>query len=125
MKVVACDPSQVSADRVFSARDSTTAATAEPAFAAAGRTVLTNAKNYRMEPDVPLVIAEVNPSHLDVIGVQRRNRKWTGAIIANGNCSSIVASLPLAPINERFGITKVMAMTMQAVSGAGYPGVPS
>ncbi|HEY4215644.1 MAG TPA: aspartate-semialdehyde dehydrogenase [Gemmatimonadaceae bacterium] len=125
LTVLPCDPAKISADIVFSALDSSAAGDAEPAFARAGRTVLTNAKNYRMEPDVPLVIAEVNPSHLDVIGVQRRNRKWTGAIVANGNCSSIVASLPLAPINERFGISKVIVMTMQAISGAGYPGVPS
>lgn len=125
MKVTACDPAQVSADIVFSALDSTTAAEAEPAFARAGKTVLTNAKNYRMEPDVPLVIAEVNPSHLDVLDVQRRNRGWTGAIVANGNCSAIVVSLPLAPIHERFGIRRMIVATMQAVSGAGYPGVPS
>ncbi|MEO6877648.1 MAG: aspartate-semialdehyde dehydrogenase, partial [Gemmatimonadaceae bacterium] len=125
LTVLPCDPQRVSADIVFSALDSSAAGDAEPAFARAGRTVLTNAKNYRMEPDVPLVIAEVNPSHLDLLGLQRRNRKWTGAIVANGNCSSIVATLPLAPIHQRFGISKVVVMTMQAISGAGYPGVPS
>jgi aspartate-semialdehyde dehydrogenase len=78
-----------------------------------------------MDPDVPLVIAEVNPSHLDILAAQRKNRGWTGAIVANGNCASIVAALPLAPIHEKFGISKVMVMTMQAVSGAGYPGVAS
>jgi aspartate-semialdehyde dehydrogenase len=118
-------PEHVSADIVFSALDSGVAGDAEPAFAKAGKTVLTNAKNYRMEPDVPLVIAEVNPSHLDILAAQRKNRGWSGAIVANGNCASIVAALPLAPIHEHFGITKVMAMTMQAVSGAGYPGVAS
>jgi aspartate-semialdehyde dehydrogenase len=125
MKVVPCDPSCVAADVVFSALDSGTAGTAEPAFAAAGKLVLTNAKNYRMEPDVPLVIAEVNPSHLDVLEAQRKNRRWHGGIVANGNCSAIVTTLPLAPIHQRFGIKKLMVMTMQAVSGAGYPGVPS
>jgi aspartate-semialdehyde dehydrogenase len=125
LTVLPCDPSKVSADVVFSALDSSAAQDAEPAFARAGKVVLTNAKNYRMEPDVPLVIAEVNPSQLDIIERQRRSRNWTGAIVANGNCASIVATLPLAPIHERFGITKVMAMTMQAVSGAGYPGVAS
>jgi aspartate-semialdehyde dehydrogenase len=78
-----------------------------------------------MDPDVPLVIAEVNPSHLGVLEAQRRNRGWSGAIVANGNCASIIAALPLAPIHERFGIANVFAVTMQAVSGAGYPGVPS
>ncbi|MGH7619903.1 MAG: aspartate-semialdehyde dehydrogenase [Gemmatimonadaceae bacterium] len=125
MKVLACDPASVSADIVFSALDSATAQDAEPAFARAGKMVLTNAKNYRMEPDVPLVIAEVNPDHLNILAAQRRNRHWTGAIVANGNCSSIVAALPLAPIHQRFGITKVIATTLQAVSGAGYPGVPT
>lgn len=125
MRVLPCDPSKISADIVFSALDSAAAQDAEPAFARAGKVVLTNAKNYRMDPDVPLVIAEVNASHLIVLEAQRRNRGWSGAIVANGNCASIVAALPLAPIHERFGITKVLAMTMQAVSGAGYPGVPS
>ena len=123
--VLACDPAAISADVVFSALDSSAAQDAEPAFARAGKTVLTNAKNYRMEPDVPLVIAEVNPSHLDVLDAQRKNRQWTGAIVANGNCSAIVTSLPLAPIHQAFGIQKVMVATMQAISGAGYPGVPS
>jgi aspartate-semialdehyde dehydrogenase len=125
MVVQPCTPDAISADIVFSALDSPVAADAEPAFARAGKMVLTNAKNYRMEPDVPLVIAEVNPSHLRVIEAQRRNRGWRGAIVANGNCASIVAALPLAPIHERFGISKIVAVTMQAVSGAGYPGVPT
>jgi len=125
LTVLPCDPARVSADVVFSALDSSAAQDAEPAFARAGKIVLTNAKNYRMEPDVPLVIAEVNPSQLDLVAEQRRRRGWSGAIVANGNCASIVAALPLAPIHERFGITKLILMTMQAVSGAGYPGVPS
>ena len=125
MTVQPCDPDNISAEIVFSALDSAAAQDAEPAFARAGKVVLTNAKNYRMDPDVPLVIAEVNPSHLSVLETQRRNRKWSGAIVANGNCASIVAALPLAPIHERFGIANVFAVTMQAVSGAGYPGVPS
>jgi len=125
MIVQPCDPSRISAEIVFSALDSAAAGDAEPAFARAGKVVLTNAKNYRMDPDVPLVIAEVNPSHLSVIEAQRRTRGWRGAIVANGNCASIVASLPLAPIHERFGITKLIVVTMQAVSGAGYPGVAS
>jgi aspartate-semialdehyde dehydrogenase len=125
MMVEPCDPARVSADIVFSALDAAAAQDAEPAFARAGKMVLTNAKNYRMDPDVPLVIAEVNPDHLGVLGAQRKNRKWTGGIVANGNCAAIVAALPLAPIHQRFGITKLIATTMQAVSGAGYPGVPS
>lgn len=125
MKVLPTDPAKITADVVFSALDSGTAQDAEPAFARAGKIVLTNAKNYRMEPDVPLVIAEVNPSHLDVIEAQRKNRGWSGAIVANGNCSAIVTSLPLAPIHQQFGISKLIVATMQAISGAGYPGVAS
>jgi aspartate-semialdehyde dehydrogenase len=125
MIVLPTDPSKVSADIVFSALDSAAAGDAEPAFARAGKTVLTNAKNYRMEPDVPLVIAEVNPSHLDVLAAQRKNRGWSGGIVANGNCSAIVTALPLAPVHQRFGIRKLIVATMQAISGAGYPGVPS
>jgi aspartate-semialdehyde dehydrogenase len=125
MPVVACDPSQVQADLAFSALDSSVAGEVEAAFARAGKLVLSNARNYRMEPDVPLVIPEVNPDHLDMLAVQRRNRGWTGGIVTNGNCAAIVATVPLAPLHRAFGIRRIFAATMQAVSGAGYPGVPS
>ena len=125
LTVLPCDPKSVKSPIVFSALDSSVAGEAEAAFAKAGRAVLSNAKNYRMEPDVPLVIAEVNPDHLDVLEVQRRNRKWKGAIVTNGNCAAIAAVLPLAPLHESFGVRRVFIATMQAVSGAGYPGVPS
>jgi aspartate-semialdehyde dehydrogenase len=125
MTVAPCDPSKVDAELVFSALDSSVAGEAEAAFAIAGRFVLSNAKNYRMDPDVPLVIAEVNPEHLEILESQQKRRKWNGGIITNGNCVAIVGALPLAPIHQRFGITKIFASTMQAVSGAGYPGVPS
>ena len=123
--VVACDPEAVSADIVFSALDSSVAGEVEAAFARAGKFVLSNAKNYRMEPDVPLVIAEVNPEHLRILDAQRRRRGWKGGIVTNGNCSTIVAALGVAAIHERFGISKAFVSTMQAVSGAGYPGIPS
>lgn len=123
--IVACDPAAVDSEIVFSALDSSVAGEAELAFARAGKIVLSNAKNHRMAPDVPLVIAEVNPEHLRVLETQRRNRGWTGGIVTNGNCSTIVATLALAPIHGRFGITDVFLSTMQAVSGAGYPGVAS
>ena len=125
LTVQPCDPKAVRASVVFSALDSSVAGEAEAAFAKAGRAVLSNAKNYRMEPDVPLVIAEVNPDHLEVLETQRKNRNWSGAIVTNGNCAAIAAVLPLAPLHERFGVTRVFVATMQAVSGAGYPGVPS
>ena len=125
MRVLPCDPSAVESELVFSALDSSVAGEAEAAFAKAGRFVLSNAKNYRMEPDVPLVIAEVNPDHLALLDAQRECRGWTGGIVTNGNCSTIVAVSALAPLHARFGIRQLFVATMQAVSGAGYPGVPS
>ena len=127
LTVQPCDPKNVRSPIVFSALDSGVAGEVEAAFAKAGRVVLSNARNYRMEPDVPLVIAEVNPDHLEVLETQRKNRGWKGggAIVTNGNCAAIAAVLPLAPLHERFGVTKVFVATMQAVSGAGYPGVAS
>jgi aspartate-semialdehyde dehydrogenase len=125
MTVQACDPSAVRSELVFSALDSSVAGEAEAAFARDGRFVLSNAKNYRMEPDVPLVIAEVNPDHLGLLDAQRECRGWSGGIVTNGNCSTIVAVSALAPLHARFGIRQLFVATMQAVSGAGYPGVPS
>lgn len=120
-----CVPANFRSPVVFSALDAVTASEAEPAFARAGRVVLSNARNYRMEPDVPLVIAEVNPDHLDVLDAQRKRRGWSGAIVTNGNCAAIVGAMALAPLQQRFGVSRVFIVTMQAVSGAGYPGVPS
>ena len=125
LPVRACDPREVKSPIVFSALDSSVAGEVEAAFARAGRTVLSNAKNYRMDEDVPLVIAEVNPDHLDVLDAQRKGRGWSGAIVTNGNCAAIAAVLPLAPLHQAFGVKRVFAATMQAVSGAGYPGVAS
>lgn len=125
LTVLPCTPEAVSAPLVFSALDAAAAGSIEPAFAKAGRTVLTNAKNHRMDADVPLVIPEVNPEHLALLDVQRERRGWEGAIIANGNCSSIVITLALAPLQQHFGIRKLFVTTLQALSGAGYPGVPS
>jgi aspartate-semialdehyde dehydrogenase len=125
MQVASCDPSSVRADIVFSALDSSVAGDVEQAFAQAGRIVLSNAKNFRMEPDVPLVIPEVNANHMGLIAAQRASRGWAGAIITNANCAATVAAVALAPLHERFGLDLVFLSTMQAVSGAGYPGVPS
>ena len=125
LPVKTCDPSEVSADIVFSALDSTVAGEAEQRFAAAGRWVISNAKNHRMDPDVPLVIAEVNPDHMALLDVQREKRGWKGGIVTNGNCSTIALVSALAPLHRAFGIRRAVVVTMQAVSGAGYPGVPS
>ncbi|HEY3286871.1 MAG TPA: aspartate-semialdehyde dehydrogenase [Gemmatimonadaceae bacterium] len=120
-----CDPASVTAPIVFSALDSGVAGEVEAAFAAAGRLVLSNAKNYRMEPDVPLVIPEVNADHLALLDAQRAARSWTGGIVTNANCAATMAAVALAPLHAAFGARRVFVATMQAVSGAGYPGVPS
>jgi aspartate-semialdehyde dehydrogenase len=125
MPVVACDPAAVTSEIVFSALDSSVAGDVEVAFARAGRTVVSNAKNHRMEADVPLVIAEVNPSHLALLETQRKARGWSGAIVTNGNCSTIALVSAIAPLHQAFGIRRMIVVTMQALSGAGYPGVPS
>jgi aspartate-semialdehyde dehydrogenase len=125
MTVQACESKTVSAPIVFSALDASVARDVEANFALAGRLVLSNAKSFRMDDDVPLVIPEVNADHLVLIDAQRRKRGWSGAIVTNANCSSIVAVMALAPLHRAFGITRLFASTMQAVSGAGYPGVPS
>jgi aspartate-semialdehyde dehydrogenase len=125
LKVVTCEPSQVKSKIVFSALDSSVAGEVEQAFAKAGAIVLSNAKNHRMDADVPLVIPEVNADHLGLIDVQRKNRGWAGAIVTNANCASTVIAVPLAPLHAAFGVREMLVVTMQAVSGAGYPGVPS
>ena len=123
--VLPCDPDKLSAPIVFSALDAAAAGELEPAFAKAGAVVLSNAKNFRMEPDVPLVIPEVNASHLGLLEKQRAKRGWAGGIVTNANCAATVATVALAPLHEAFGVRQVFVVTMQAVSGAGYPGVPS
>lgn len=120
-----CDPTRIQAPLVFSALDATVAGDVEMAFARAGRVVLSNARNFRMAADVPLLIPEVNPDHLALIDVQRRERKWTGAIITNPNCAATVVAMALAPLHRAFGVRQCFVTTLQAVSGAGYPGVAS
>ncbi|PYR93850.1 MAG: aspartate-semialdehyde dehydrogenase [Acidobacteria bacterium] len=109
---------------VFSALDATAAQDIEPAFAAAGHLVVSNARCYRMDADVPLLIPEINADHLALLDRQRRARGWRGAIVTNPNCSTVVLAMVLAPL-RRFGLESVLVTTMQAVSGAGYPGVSS
>ncbi len=110
---------------VFSALDAEAAGPIEQAFARTGVFVVTNTRTHRMEPDVPLLIPEVNPDHLALIDCQRETRGWSGAILANPNCSTAALALALAPLHREFGIEQLFVSTMQAVSGAGYPGVPS
>ncbi len=109
---------------VISALPADEARTLEPRYAQAGALVFSNASAYRMEPDTPLIVPEINPGHLAALTTQRERRGWPGAIITNPNCSTIGLTLALAPL-QRFGLERVVVTTFQAASGAGYPGVPS
>ena len=109
---------------LFSSLDSAVATDIERAFAQAGHVVVSNSKNHRMERDVPLLVPEVNADHLKLIPGQQRSRGWKGQIVTNPNCATVSLVMGLAPL-KTFGITQVIASTMQAISGAGYPGVPS
>ena len=113
-----CSPATL----VFSALPTSEAESVEPAFARAGAFVSSNASAHRMQPDVPLVIPEINPDHLAALVAQRDLRQWPGALVTNPNCSTIGLALALAPL-ARFGIQQVLVTTLQAASGAGYPGV--
>jgi aspartate-semialdehyde dehydrogenase len=110
---------------IFAALDSSIAAELEPRFAEAGCAVVTNSSALRMQSDVPLVIPEVNPDHIKLIDTQPWRKKSGGFVVTNSNCSAMGLVLALAPLHRQLGIETIMAVTMQAVSGAGYPGVPS
>src|SRR5438046_5428863 len=110
---------------IFAALDASIAAELEPRFAEAGCAVVSNSSALRMKEDVPLVIPEVNGGHIKLIAVQRWRKKNGGYVVTNPNCSAIALVLALAPIHQHFGLDTVMAVTMQAVSGPGYPGVAS
>jgi len=110
---------------IFSSLDSKVAGEVEKAFAQAGHVVVSNSSNYRMEPDVPLLIPDVNPDHLALVRDQRKQRGWKGMIVTNPNCTTVGLVMSLAPLEKTFGLEKVLMTSMQAVSGAGYPGVPT
>jgi len=119
------DPS-LDCDFVFSALDSSVAGPAEEDFARAGYPVVSNSRNHRMDPDVPLLIPEVNAAHLEAIPLQQKIRGYdTGFIVTNPNCSTAGLVLVLKPLADTFGLEKIFVVTLQAVSGAGYPGVAS
>jgi aspartate-semialdehyde dehydrogenase len=126
LTVRATDPDEVpdDVDLLFSSLPSGVAAEVEPAFAEAGYVLSSNSSNDRMADDVPLVIPEINPGHLDLLEVQRDERGWDGAVIKNPNCSTITMVPTLAAL-DRFGLERVHVSTLQAVSGAGYSGVSS
>jgi aspartate-semialdehyde dehydrogenase len=109
---------------VFSSMDANVATEIEQAFAEASHIVVSNSKNFRMEADVPLLVPEVNADHLGLIEIQRKNRGWKGAIVTNPNCVAVPLAMALAPFKQ-YGIKKFITTSMQAVSGAGYPGVAS
>jgi aspartate-semialdehyde dehydrogenase len=109
-------------DIVFSTLPAEVAAAVEPAFAQAGYAVVSNARTYRMEADVPLVVPEVNHDHIALVETQRGKRGWRGCIVTNPNCSTIALTLAIAPLAERFGLEAVQVTTMQALSGAGLSG---
>jgi aspartate-semialdehyde dehydrogenase len=124
LTVQECKPGNGAPKLVFSAMDASVATEIERAFAEAGHTVVSNSKNHRMELDVPLLVPEINPEHLEILREQKKARGWKGQIVTNPNCSTVVLTMALAPL-KKFGIERVIVTTMQAISGAGYPGVAS
>ena len=109
---------------VFSGLDSSVAGEIEAAFAQAGHIIVSNSRNYRMDTTVPLLIPEINADHLALLDAQGTERGWTGRIVTNPNCATMVIAMALAPLRQ-FGLRTTLVTTLQAISGAGYPGVPS
>jgi aspartate-semialdehyde dehydrogenase len=124
MQVYECRPGGAP-QLLFASLDSKVAGEVEKDFARAGHVVVSNSSYYRMDADVPLLIPEVNPDHLALVRTQRQQRQWKGMIVTNPNCTTVGLAMSLAPIEAAFGVEKVLMTSMQAVSGAGYPGVPT
>lgn len=121
-----CDPAHFSGvDFVFSGLDSSVAGDVERAFASRGIPVISNAKNYRTDPTVPLLIPEVNPGHIEMIHHQTFTEDGSGWIVTNPNCVAVPLTMTLKPLHDAFGIESVVVTSLQAISGAGYPGVAS
>ena len=123
LKVEAATPGRAP-QLVFSGLDSSVAGEIETAFAEAGHIVVSNSRNHRMDPAVPLLIPEINADHLALLDVQARTMGWKGRIVTNPNCAVVVMAMALAPLRQ-FGLRTALITTMQAISGAGYPGVAS
>jgi len=125
MVVVPCSPQALQAKIVFSALPADQAKEIEPQFAQAGVAVCSNASSYRREADVPLLLPEVNADHIALVRAQRAARGWSGCITTNPNCTSTGLTVALKALQDAFGLKRVFVVSMQALSGAGYPGVPS
>src|SRR5437870_11288258 len=124
MTVQSCQPG-LECDFVLSGLPSAVAEETELQLAKAGMPVISNASSHRMKADVPLLIPEINPDHLDALTLQKQRIGSRGFIVTNPNCSTIGLVFPLAALDRKFGVQAVHVVTMQALSGAGYPGVPS
>lgn len=125
LQITPTRPESIAAPLVFSALPSRVAKQAEPEFARAGKMVCSNASAYRQEADVPLLMPEVNPEHLNLLAIQREKRAWSGGIVTNSNCTSSGMTVTLKALQDAFGLRRVFAVSLQALSGAGYPGVAS
>jgi aspartate-semialdehyde dehydrogenase len=125
MVILPTAPESASVPLVFSALPADAAMEVEPAFAKAGSMVCSNASSYRMASDVSILLPEVNPDQTDILPIQRKLRGWNGGIITNSNCTSTGVTVALKALQDAFGLKKVFAVSMQALSGAGYPGIPS
>jgi aspartate-semialdehyde dehydrogenase len=125
MVITPATPEAISARIVFSALPANLAKELEPQFAAAGFAVCSNASAFRREPDVPLLLPEVNAEHIALVRSQRQLRGWSGCILTNPNCTSTGLTVALKALQKRYGLKRVFAVSLQALSGAGYPGVPS
>lgn len=125
MTVVPSTPEAANAQIVFSALPTNIAKDTEPLFAQAGMKVFSNASAYRKAPDVPILLPEVNPEHARIVEAQRKARGWSGYIVTNSNCTSTGMTVALKALQDAFGLKLVFAVSLQALSGAGYPGVSS
>jgi aspartate-semialdehyde dehydrogenase len=125
LPVLPTTPEAVQVPLVFSGLPADVAKEAEPLFARAGIGVCTNASAYRKEADVPILLPEVNPDQIAVLPAQQKNHAWSGWIVTNPNCTSTGMTVALKALQDAFGLRRVFAVSMQALSGAGYPGVPS
>jgi aspartate-semialdehyde dehydrogenase len=125
MVVVPATTDCIDAKIVFSALHTEIANEVEPQFAMAGAAVCSNASSYRRGEDVPLLLPEINADHIQLVKHQRKNKGWSGCIVTNPNCTSTGLTIALKALDNGFGVQKVFAVSLQALSGAGYPGVPS